>query len=163
MEEFLFSHHHQHASPGLSLLFLSLLFSLFPVFRSVFSTFNFCLLFVLVPVLEPAANDSTHSSSLFFYCFRCRSGDYLALLFLSGPSPHPPSLPDCIALLWSRTLAHMKFPSASALDWRDSRCTYRLAQLDLATEIESLCLLYDRYHYFSLSLYHITSISRKST
>ena len=43
----------------------------------------------VVPFSEPV-NDSTHnSSSLFFYCFRTRSGrsdDYLALLFLSGPS-----------------------------------------------------------------------------
>ena len=33
--------------------------------------------------------------------------------------------------------AHMKFPSACALDWRDSSLqVYGLAQLDLATEIE---------------------------
>ena len=103
MEELLFSNHHQHQ------IFLSSSFSYFShsfflVFRSVFSTFNFCLLFVQVPVLDwnrrpPTDSTLAHSSSLFFYCFRCRSGDYLALLFLSGP----PSLPDCIALLWSRT------------------------------------------------------------
>ena len=105
-------------SPLLFLTFLTLSF-----LSSVFSTFNFCLLFVQVPVLDwnrrpPTDSTLAHSSSLFFYCFRCRSGDYLAL-YSSWVLPHFQF--QTALLCFGR--AHMKFPSESALDWRDSRCT----------------------------------------
>ena len=65
-------------------------------------SFVFCLLFH--PQNSDLGTGRSTTAAAVCSCY-CRSGDYLALLFPSCVVPLPPSdfLPDCIALLWSRT------------------------------------------------------------